>query len=407
MREAKDFAGVQPCKPRHFTVLAVESSADDTCAAVVTSSRGILSNIVIKQHDLHEGFGGIHPMVAIEGHQRNMVCNMILGISLFIDVLSDSVTSMQPTAVRRALEESRVPIRDIDGVAFTRGPGIGGCLSVGSNAAKTLAAALGKPLVGVHHMQAHALTPLLTSPTDERPEFPFLTLLISGGHTLLVLATSYSSFRILANTVDESVGRTYDKVARMLKMPWGTKGPAASLEEFCRKDLQGVNVPEIQPFVVPMHGKLAFSFSGLHSAVERYISKSEVFLTEDHRIALGQAFQDGAARQLCAKLVQCHSMLLRKGIEVRHVVASGGVASNSFLRARLREALDKHSPEQKISLVFPPPELCTDNAVMVGWAAMYRFIAGDHDDYSVELCSKWSIETLPDIRSINKPPTND
>ncbi|KAF9222806.1 peptidase M22, glycoprotease [Gyrodon lividus] len=317
-------------------------------------------------------------MVAIEGHQRHM-----------------------PTAVRRALEEAGVLIQDINGVAFTRGPGIGGCLSVGSNAAKTLAAALGKPLVGVHHMQAHALTSLLTSPIDEGPEFPFLTLLISGGHTLLVLATSYSSFRILANTVDESIGRTYDKVARMLKMPWGTKGPAASLEEFCRRDLEGPNVPEIQPFTVPMPGKLAFSFSGLHSAVERYISNYEVFLTQDHRIVLGRAFQDAAARQLCTKLVQCHSMLLRRGIDVRHVVVSGGVASNSFLRARLREALGKHSPEQKISLVFPPPELCTDNAVMVGWASIYRFLAGDYDDYSVELRSKWSIETLPDIRSIN------
>ncbi|KAF9237735.1 glycoprotease family-domain-containing protein [Melanogaster broomeanus] len=377
--EVNDLAGVQTCKPsRHFTVLAVESSADDTCAAVVTSSREILSNVVIKQHDLHEGFGGIHPMVAIEGHQRNM-----------------------PTAVRRALDESRIPIQNIDGIAFTRGPGIGGCLSVGSNAAKTLAAALGKPLVGVHHMQAHALTSLLTSPTEEHPEFPFLTLLISGGHTLLVLAKSHSSFHILANTVDESVGRTYDKVARMLKMPWGTKGPAASLEEFCRTDIKDPNVPDIQPFTVPMPGKLAFSFSALHSAVERYISKSDVFLTEDHRIALGRAFQDAVARQLCTKLVQCHSMLSRQGIEVRHVVASGGVASNSFLKARLKEALDIHSLEQKISLISPPPELCTDNAAMVGWASMYRFLAGDYDDYSVELRSKWSIETLPDIRSIN------
>ncbi|KAG6369494.1 glycoprotease family-domain-containing protein [Boletus reticuloceps] len=358
-----------PC--RLFTVLAVESSADDTCAAVVTSSRQILSNVVIKQHDLHEDFGGIHPTVAIEGHQRNM-----------------------PIAVQRALHESCMSIQRIDGIAFTRGPGIGGCLSVGSNAAKTLAAALGKPLVGVHHMQAHALTPLLTSPPEERPQFPFLTLLVSGGHTLLVLARSHSSFRILANTVDESVGRTYDKVARMLKMPWGARGPAAALEEFCRQDIDDRSIPEIRPFSVPMPRQLAFSFSGLHSAVERHIFRSEAPLTEAHQHAIGRAFQDGAARQLSEKLVQCHSILRDEGIDVRHVVVSGGVASNLYLRARLRDALNDYSPDCRISLIYPPIELCTDNAAMIGWASMHRFLTGDYDDYSVELRSKWSIETI-------------
>lgn len=161
-----------------------------------------------------------------------------------------------------------------------------------------------------------------------------MTLLISGGHTLLVLATSHSSFRILANTVDESVGRTYDKVARMLQMPWGTRGPAAALEEFCRREIDHSGVPEIQPFSIPMPGQLAFSFSGLHSAVERHIFRSKVPLTEAHRYALGCAFQDGAARQLCDKLLQCLSVLQGEGIDVRHVVASGGVASNSYLRTR-------------------------------------------------------------------------
>ncbi|KAF8138801.1 Gcp-like domain-containing protein [Boletus edulis] len=279
-----------------------------------------------------------------------------------------------PSAVQRALHESCMSIQHIDGIAFTRGPGIGGCLSVGSNAAKTLAAALGKPLVGVHHMQAHALTPLLTSPPEERPQFPFLTLLVSGGHTLLVLARSHS------------VGRTYDKVARMLKMPWGARGPAAALEEFCRQDIDDTSIP--------MPRQLAFSFSGLHSAVERHIFRSEAPLTEAHQHAIGRAFQDGAARQLSEKLVQCHSTLRDEGINVRHVVASGGVASNLYLRARLRDALNDYSPDCRISLIYPPIELCTDNAAMIGWASMHRFLTGDYDDYSVELRSKWSIETI-------------
>ncbi|KAI6030639.1 glycoprotease family-domain-containing protein [Pisolithus orientalis] len=362
------------CRRTLFTVLALESSADDTCAAVVTSSRQILSNIVVKQHDLHEGFGGIHPTVAIEAHQRNM-----------------------PGAVRRALENAKLTMQDVDGIAFTRGPGIGGCLSVGSNAAKSLAAALNKPMVGVHHMQAHALTPLLTAPVDQIPEFPFLTLLISGGHTLLLLATSKTSFEILATTADESVGRSFDKVARMLALSWGTKGPGAALEDFCRKDIG--DVPDVGSFPVPMPGKLAFSYSCLHSSIERYLASTQVPLTEGHRVALARAFQDAAAQQLCEKLTLGLEKLSLRNINPRHVVVSGGVASNLFLRTRLRAALDSYSPDAKIDLVFPPPELCTDNAVMIGWAAMHRFLAGDHDDYSIDLRAKWDISTIPDVNS--------
>ncbi|CDO76685.1 hypothetical protein BN946_scf184677.g5 [Trametes cinnabarina] len=179
--------------PRHrssraFTVLALESSADDSCAAVVTSNRNILSNVVVSQQAFVEQYGGIHPFIALHAHQRNMASS------------SPNVLSSAPELTPH-----------VDGIAFTRGPGIPGCLSVCGNAARTLAAALNKPLVGVHHMQAHALTPLLTSPPSELPQFPFLTLLVSGGHTLLLLASSRTSFRILATTLDESIGNAYDK----------------------------------------------------------------------------------------------------------------------------------------------------------------------------------------------------
>ncbi|OAX40142.1 peptidase M22, glycoprotease [Rhizopogon vinicolor AM-OR11-026] len=359
---------------RPFTVLGFESSADDTCAAVVTSSRQILSNVVVKQHSLHEEFGGIHPSVAIEAHQRNM-----------------------PGAVRMALEQAHISIHDIDGIAFTRGPGIGGCLSVSSNAAKSLAAALNKPLVGVHHMQAHALTPLLTTPIADLPQFPFLTLLISGGHTLLLLASSLTSFRILATTADASIGRAFDKVARALGLSWGTRGPGAALEEFCRMNIEGPErLPDIQPFSVPMPGKLAFSFASLQSSVDRNISLMQEPLSTSHRIALARAFQTAAARQLCAKLTLALQKLELRDVKVRDVVVSGGVASNAFLRARLRETLDGYNPDERISLHFPPPELCTDtdNAAMIAWSSMHRFLAGDYDDYTVELRAKWSIENI-------------
>ncbi|CCM04372.1 uncharacterized protein FIBRA_06545 [Fibroporia radiculosa] len=370
---------------RNLTVLAVESSADDTCAAIVTSERQILSNVVLRQDSYHEAYGGIHPYVAIEAHQRNM-----------------------PGAVRRALEEASMSINDVDGIAYTRGPGIGGCLSVGSNAAKTLAAALNKPLVGVHHMQAHALTPFLTTPVDSLPTYPFLTLLVSGGHTLLLLASSPRTFRTLATTLDESIGRAFDKVSRMLSLPWSQHGPGAALEQFCmsgptsdpveaeseergarsQAELEAPHIP------LPMRGRLAFSYTGLHSTVERFMHARGGIIDEHTRYAIATRFQMAAVGQLEEKLALGLRVCRRKGIDIRHLVVSGGVASNMFLRQRLRACLDGASPDVPISLIFPPPSLCTDNAVMIAWASMQRFLAGDTDDYTIELRSKWSVEDL-------------
>ncbi|KAH9928055.1 glycoprotease [Amylocystis lapponica] len=366
-------------KGRAFTVLAIESSADDTCAAVVTSDRKILANVVIKQNSYHEAYGGIHPYVAIGAHQKNM-----------------------PFAVSRALAEANLAVTDVDGIAFTRGPGIGGCLSVGSNAAKTLAAALHKPLVGVHHMQAHALTPLLTTPPAELPEFPFLTLLVSGGHTLLLLARGLADFRILATTLDESAGRAIDKVSRLLALPWAQGGPGAALERFCAEAdgeeagsvSEGAWDGSVPSLPQAMRGRLAFSFTGPHSTVERYLHARGGAVGTREKRALARAFQRATVGQLEEKLGLALAQCRREGVCVRHVVVSGGVASNMFLRERLRVCLDTISPDEHVALVFPPPALCTDNAVMIAWAAMYRFLAGDFDDYSVELRVKWNIEEL-------------
>ncbi|KZT04628.1 glycoprotease [Laetiporus sulphureus 93-53] len=359
---------------RTFTVLALESSADDTCAAVVTSNREILSNVVVRQDNLNELYGGIHPYVAIQAHQHNL-----------------------PGAVRRALQEANMSVTDVDGIAYTRGPGIGGCLSVCSNASKTLAAALNKPLVGVHHMQAHALTPFLTTPTDKLPQYPFLTLLVSGGHTLLLLATSPRTFRTLATALDESVGRAFDKIARMLALPRSQLGLGAALEQFV---LAGpptggeVVDPDIPRIPLPMHGRLSFSYTGLHSTVERFLFSRNGVINESTRYALAESFQKAAVGQLEEKLLLGLQLCQRRGINIRDVVVSGGVASNLYLRKRLRACLDNANPDAPIALLFPPPALCTDNAVMIAWASMHRFLAGDTDAYSDELRSKWNIEEL-------------
>jgi len=179
------------------------------------------------------------------------------------------------------------------------------------------------------------LTPFLTTSLLHLPQFPFLTLLISGGHTLLLLASSLTSFQILATTADASIGRAFDKVARTLGLSWGIRGPGAALEEFCRLSNEELErLPDIQPFSIPMPGKLAFSFASLQSSVDRNISLMQEPLSTSSRISLARAFQTAAARQLCAKLTLGLQKLELKGVKVRDVVVSGGVASNVFLRER-------------------------------------------------------------------------
>ncbi|KAJ6593703.1 glycoprotease family-domain-containing protein [Mycena capillaripes] len=354
---------------RPFRVLAIESSADDTCAAVVDASRRIWSNVVVSQNHLHEAEGGIQPLVALLAHQRNM-----------------------PSVVRRALTEAKLEMADIDGVAFTRGPGLPGCLSVGFNAAKTLAAANNKPIVGVHHMQAHALTSHLTS--NSPPKFPFLSLLVSGGHTMIVLVSSLVDFRILVDTVDRSIGSTIDRVVTLLKIEWTDKGPGPGLERFCAQPAPKDDSPKYEP-PIPMPGRLAFSFAGLHSWVERTVSGAGG-LDNVNKHALARAFQDAAFEQLDTKLLLALRWCRTHGYSVQHVVVSGGVASNQRLRDRLHGRLGA----TPIQLVFPDPALCTDNAVMIAWASMHRFLAGDHDDYAIDPLPSWSLNDL------QNPPSN-
>jgi len=301
-------------------------------------------------------------------------------------------------------------VHDVDGIAFTRGPGIGGCLSVGANAAKTLAAALRKPLVGVHHMQAHALTPFLTEPAP--PRFPFLTLLISGGHTMLLLASGPEEFELLAESADESIGNTFDKVARMIGLP----PSGAALEEFCSR--QDLSDAEAIVLPLPCPGELKFSYAGLRSAVTRHFNAnfaskvSPSWSPAPHHptlpitqyverptdpaavpglVNLARAFQAAAADQLVEKLGLALKVCEAREVAVTSLVLSGGVASNLYLRARLQDYLDKTRP---MPVVFPPVHLCTDNAAMIAWASMPRFERKQYDDYGVELRASWPLHEL-------------
>lgn len=354
--------------------------ADDTCAAVVSSDRRLLSNVVLKQSAIHESFGGIHPMHAQEAHQANM-----------------------PVAIQRALADARVSLGDLDGIAATRGPGMYGCLSVCLGAAKALAAATGKPLIGVHHMvrtilrslpraplpsaadhaprlslpfspsptspspldrrtrhaptllqQAHALTPFLTaSPMtpSPAPEFPFLTLLLSGGHTLLLLARSPSSFRILASTADESIGASLDKASRDLGVPWalGAGSPGAALERFAfprgahtpAPPLAEWHGPAAPTFAMPFARELAFSYAGQRSALTRLLRVEPAEgMRAERKEQVARAFMEAAFEQVAAKVELGMRTLRDEGeVEVKGLVVGGGVASNLVLRERCVSSL--------------------------------------------------------------------
>ncbi|GAA5994132.1 hypothetical protein JCM11641_003832 [Rhodosporidiobolus odoratus] len=369
---------------RPLVVLGLESSADDTCASVVTSPREILSNVVLKQSNIHEAYGGIHPLHAQEAHQRNM-----------------------PLGIQQALRDANVGLSDLDGIAFTRGPGMYGCLSVCAGAAKALAAATGKPLLGVHHMQAHALTPFLTASAASHPSpsFPFLTLLLSGGHTLLLNCTSYSSFKILATTHDESIGACFDKASRDMEISWalGAGSPGAALEKFAWPglSLQGteeVGEGEVEgekevAFPTPFRSELAFSYAGLRSALTRILAKTPAKeMPEARKRSLARSFMLAGFRQIEDKVELALKLRQQRGEDrVKGLVVSGGVASNLILRERLRIRLDELGYPD-MPLIFPPPKYCTDNAAMIAFVGLLRLQRGLVDPLTVMQKSMWSVE---------------
>ncbi|PWZ01392.1 peptidase M22, glycoprotease [Testicularia cyperi] len=475
-------------------ILGIESSCDDSCASVVCSDRRILSSVVIKQD--HSLTGGIHPLHAAMGHHSNI-----------------------PLAISRALSDAGVTIGDVAAIAVTRGPGMTSSLSVGLTAAKTLAAVHGVPLVYVHHMQAHALTPLLACQSDTMPEsesrirsqhhdqhqeldsstptqpakagpaFPFLTLLVSGGHTMLVLAQSVGEFKILANTSDDSIGEAFDKVARDLGIPW-TSAPGAALEALAaeatcptstsistaaakQEHVLAVDVDTAVgktsknekeekeksriKFPVPCKGQPKFSFSGLKSAVSRFI-EAEIGnqQTQTRGMGMGRkraaeiahAFQVAACEQLSDKLrmvlrpspsspLSCsfgdpgglvgkdpkgrlypRISLLPGSLQANfqqtteQEAEGGGEKKEPLLQAEsiqsvvvsggvasnafLRSTLRKCLDEMgrgDVGLYFPPLELCTDNAAMVAWTAHLDWSARTRDTSKLAR-AKWSLEEL-------------
>ncbi|KAG0329942.1 hypothetical protein BG000_011889 [Podila horticola] len=407
-------------KKRPLIALGIETSCDDTCAAVVTSDRQILSEVLRTQHHLHEPMGGIVPKLAHHAHMRNL-----------------------PEVVREAIQKAGLgdDLSKIDVVAVTRGPGLAHCLGVGLNAAKTLAAALNKPLIGVHHMEAHALTARLTTADDAQhsseprisdtgavnyapvgsdpyPSFPFLTLLVSGGHTLLLVAHSVDRYTTLATTVDDSIGEAFDKSARELDIPWlpgRAGGPGASLEAYAKGSKSPTRYLNQLPIPMSLRKtkrEMKFSFAGLKSAVTRAVEKEKKAgqgtMGEDKKMDLAAGFQHCAITHLCQKVEQGLRDCREQGIQISSLVISGGVGRNATLRQMMEEVCVNYELEtqkktkdpevadktKRVRVICPPPKLCTDNAVMIAWTGLERYQKGLIDRYDIDIAPKWPLDML-------------
>ena len=323
-------------------ILSIESSCDETSAAVVVNGREVLSNVIASQIDTHKKFGGVVPEVASRMH---------------IEVI-DSV-------VKAALEEAQVTLHDIDAIGVTYGPGLVGALLVGLQYAKGLALGSGKPLVGVNHIQGHISANFIEH-KDLKP--PFVSLVVSGGHTFIVHVKGYREFEVIGQTRDDAAGEAYDKVARALGLGYPGGPKIDKLAKEGRDD--AIDFPRAK---FDDHS-LDFSFSGVKSAVLNYLNKAKMRDEEVNKADVAASFQRAIVDVLKNNVfLTCE----RRG--VKRIAVAGGVASNSCLRNTLLEEGKKRG----IEILFPSPILCTDNAAMIGSAAYFNYMEGIVSDLNI------------------------
>ncbi len=323
-------------------ILGIETSCDETAAAVIRGGREVLSNVIYSQIDLHTIYGGVVPEIASRKH---------------IDKINQ--------VVEEALRSANAELKDIDAVAVTYGPGLVGALLVGVAEAKAIAFGANLPLVGVHHIEGHISANYIASPTLEPP---FLCLVVSGGHTHLVNVKDYGEFEILGRTFDDAAGEAFDKVARAIGLgyPGGPKVDKISSEG----NPESIHFPRAK---VGEEG-YDFSFSGLKSAVLNYLNSCEMKGEEINRADVAASFQQAVIDVLVGNSMDAVDRLGAKKFAI-----AGGVASNSHLRAAFEEACRARGVE----FFLPPPVLCTDNAAMIACAGYYEFIKGVRSGYDL------------------------
>ncbi|MCL6612705.1 MAG: tRNA (adenosine(37)-N6)-threonylcarbamoyltransferase complex transferase subunit TsaD [Peptococcaceae bacterium] len=323
-------------------ILAIETSCDETSAAVVRDGVDILANIISSQIDVHKKFGGVVPEVASRKHLE-----LINGV------------------IREALDTAGIGFESLDAVAVTHGPGLVGALLVGVSAAKALAYALDIPLIAVNHLEGHIYANFLAEPGLE---FPLVCLVVSGGHTDLVVMYGHGSYRVVGRTRDDAAGEAFDKAARAMGLGY----PGGPLID--RLAAGGCGTAIALPRAYLEEGSLDFSFSGLKSAVVNFLHNARQRGEEVNTADLAASFQQAVVDVLVFKSMEA-ALQYRAGT----VLLAGGVAANRLLRSGMSEASARHG----LRVVCPPPVLCTDNAAMIACAAYYRFLKGDFADLSL------------------------
>ena len=335
-------------------VLGIETSCDETGVAVYAGDRGLLGDALYSQIGLHAQYGGVVPELASRDHVRKLL-----------------------PMIQQAIDKSGISISELNGVAYTAGPGLVGALLVGATAGRSLAWTLGVPAIGVHHMEGHLLAPMLES---NPPDFPFLALLVSGGHTLLVEVDGIGRYRVLGDSVDDAVGEAFDKTATLLGLsyPGGPALAALALE----------GNPQRFKFPRPMTNRpgLDFSFSGLKTfALNTWRESAQ---TDADRADIARAFEEAVVDTM---VIKCRRAVAQTGLQT--LVIAGGVGANVRLRERLCELMSKEGGR----VCYPRPEFCTDNGAMIAYAGYRRLQAGQHEGLSIKAMPRWSLEELPAV----------
>ena len=339
-------------------VLGIETSCDETGVAVYDTGRsgaaGLRAHAVYSQIALHAEYGGVVPELASRDHVRKLL-----------------------PLIRQTLAEAGLETRDLDGVAYTAGPGLVGALLVGAGVARSLAWALDVPAVAVHHMEGHLLAPLME---DDPPEAPFVALLVSGGHTQLVAVDAIGRYRLLGETLDDAAGEAFDKTAKMMGLPYPGGPQLAALAE--------EGTPGRFRFARPMTDRpgLDFSFSGLKTQV--LLAWRDSDQSDQTKADIARGFEDAVVDTLAIK---CERALDEAGSDV--IVIAGGVGANKRLRAKLQDMALRRGGRA----CFPRPSLCTDNGAMIAFAGALRLEAGQHETAEVKVTPRWDMATLATV----------
>ncbi|TYG34137.1 tRNA (adenosine(37)-N6)-threonylcarbamoyltransferase complex transferase subunit TsaD [Lonepinella koalarum] len=342
-------------------ILGIETSCDETGVAIYDEQQGLIANQLYSQIALHADYGGVVPELASRDHIRKTL-----------------------PLIQQALQQANLTAQDIDGIAYTAGPGLVGALLVGATIARSLAYAWNIPAIGVHHMEGHLLAPMLELP-ENRPQFPFVALLVSGGHTQLVQVEGVGRYQLLGESIDDAAGEAFDKTAKLLGLDYPG---GAALSRLAGKSTAGRFL-----FPKPMTDRpgLDFSFSGLKTAAANTINqliKQQGELSEQDKADIAHAFQISVVDTLAIK---CKRALTQTGYN--RLVIAGGVSANRQLRQGLQQLMQ----QLKGQVFYPAPQFCTDNGAMIAYVGFLRLKNGEQSDLAIEVKPRWTMTELASI----------